>query len=108
MICINGRCFLQPMTGVQRYAYEVVRRLQEGLIFVPGCPDSIYSFLPKERVRVRASAVSGHLWEQSVLWKAIPSGALLWSPAGCGPIVARRHILTIHDLAYLEYPEGYS
>ena len=86
------RAGMAGLTGVQRYARELVRRLD----------GRIRAIFPKRHL----SGVRGHLWEQAVL-PALARGHLLWSPANVGPICVRRQALTIHDLACIEHPEWF-
>jgi glycosyltransferase involved in cell wall biosynthesis len=60
------------------------------------------------RLRLGCSGPAGHLWEQQILSRHLPAGALLWSPGGAGPMAVANQILTIHDIAHLEHPEWYS
>jgi len=39
---------------------------------------------------------------------AVRNGALLWSPSNSGPLLVRRQVITVHDLATLDFPEDYS
>jgi glycosyltransferase involved in cell wall biosynthesis len=95
-IAVNGRYRLHPITGVQRYAHELVSRLEALL------GPKINVLVPKS-----AKGPSGHLWEQTAL--AIASrGRLLWSPCGTGPAYYGRQVVTFHDLFPLEHPEWYS
>lgn len=90
---INGRFLERPVTGVERYGREVLRRLGvEFTVLRPG--------------RGRRGLV-GHLWEQVVLPARVPAGGLLWSPANTGPLRAPRQVLTLHDLAALDHPEWF-
>ncbi|MBW4038423.1 MAG: glycosyltransferase family 4 protein [Acidobacteria bacterium] len=91
-IVVNGRFQLQKLTGVQRYAHEIVSRLSEKLDVIT--PTS-------------TGGVTGHLWEQSVLpW--LSKGRLLWSPNASGPLLYARQVVTFHDIFPIEHPEWYS
>jgi glycosyltransferase involved in cell wall biosynthesis len=92
VIVCNTRILNAPRTGVGRYTTELLKRM------------------PAMRT-VRPSALLktfvGHAWEQAVL-PFHARGNLLWSPGGTGPIGVRDQVITVHDIAPLEYPEGYS
>lgn len=112
-IYVNARFVTQPLTGVQRYAYEVARRLPNvRLIAPPGCRSDYAelvqhgSFTSRPR-RWLVGGMGGHLWEQLALPRLLPEAALLWSPGGAGPLSVREQVLTIHDVAHLEHPEWY-
>jgi glycosyltransferase involved in cell wall biosynthesis len=106
-ITVNGRFATQPFTGVQRYGYELVRRLPVSSVITPREPLPFYPELRDRRLRVARSPLQGHLWEQGVLPANLISGTLLWSPGGSGPLAVRNQVLTIHDVAHLEHPEWY-
>jgi glycosyltransferase involved in cell wall biosynthesis len=90
-ILVNGRYRVHRITGVQRYAREIVSRLGER---VEVCePES-------------GKGAIGHLWEQTVL-RYRSSGRLLWNPCGSGPLAGGQQVTTFHDLFPVEHPEWY-
>jgi glycosyltransferase involved in cell wall biosynthesis len=91
-IAVNGRFVGKRVTGVQRYAHEITRRLR----------DRIELLVPD-----RGNGIAGHLWEQTVL-AARARQQLLWNPCATGPMTARRHVTTIHDLFAVDHPEWYT
>jgi glycosyltransferase involved in cell wall biosynthesis len=92
-LAINGRFLSQRVTGVERYAREVLARGAElGSVLVPRRP---------------IRGMRGHLWEQSVL-PARVGRDLLWSPCNTGPLAVARQVVTIHDCAFYDQPEGFS
>jgi glycosyltransferase involved in cell wall biosynthesis len=93
MITVNGRFQSHRVTGVERYATEICKRLESAHQIVH----------PKHPLK----GVRGHLWEQTVLPNLFKSG-LLWSPCNTGPLIVRRQVITIHDLATLDHPEWFS
>jgi glycosyltransferase involved in cell wall biosynthesis len=114
---INGRFLTQPLSGVQRYAQEIVRGLDalvsEGhplardieleVLTPPGAAR------PLELSAIASRSVGkrgGHAWEQLSLPKA-PRGGLV-SLANAGPIAARKHIVCIHDVNTRLVPGSYS
>lgn len=114
---INGRFLAQPVTGVQRYAREVVRALDARivagdplgrdlnveLLAPPGSRDELA--LATIRTRI-AGRFGGHGWEQAVLPSEVKGG--LVSLCNSGPLAARRQILCIHDLNTRICPQSYS
>lgn len=92
MIVCNTRILNSPRTGVGRYTTELLKRLPTMRTVRP--PTLLKTFL-------------GHTWEQTVL-PFHARGNLLWSPAGTGPLAVHNQVVTVHDIAPLEYPEGYS
>lgn len=93
MIVCNIRVLGVQLTGVQRYTMEILRR----------CPDTIRTIQPSAMYAGRL----GHVWEQAVL-PLHTRGHLLWSPGGTGPICVANQVVTVHDIAPVDYPEGYS
>ena len=114
---INGRFLTQRMTGVQRYAHEIVAALDailsqgnDGagvaamrLVVPPGVG---------ERPTLAKIAVcetgfgSGHAWDQFVL--PLYAGAGILSLGNFGPILGPNHIVCIHDANTFIQPESYS
>jgi glycosyltransferase involved in cell wall biosynthesis len=92
-VAVNGRFRVHQMTGLQRYAEEVISRVGSRLRVVE----------PSRRL----TGVAGHAWEQVVL-PLRTRNQLLWSPCNNGPIYHRRHIVTLHDVFPLDYPEWFS
>src|SRR5689334_16772047 len=90
---VNGRYLVQRITGVQRYAREIVGRLGEKVdVIAP---------------RGAAKGLRGHLWEQTILPCKMGRG-LLWSPSATGPLAIRRQIVTVHDCAFIEQAHCFS
>ena len=114
---INGRFLTQPLTGVQRYACEIVRaldallaadhplaRMLEIELLVP---KGQTNELPLRHIRTRiVSGAGGHLWEQLMLPQNVSGGLI--SLCNTGPIVLSKHIVCIHDLNTRLYPVSYS
>ncbi len=114
---INGRFLTQPVTGVQRYAREIVYALDEvmstghpvtqGLkveLVVPrGAPE-----LPDlKAIRFReAGSIRGHAWEQAVLPGLARNGLI--SLCNTGPIAAAKHIVCMHDVNTRLFPFSYA
>jgi glycosyltransferase involved in cell wall biosynthesis len=90
---VNGRFQGRLITGVQRYAREITERIA----------DSVEVVSPRNWL----AGVGGHLWEQGVLPR-LTRGGLLWSPCNTGPLAVGRQVVTIHDCAFVDCPEGFS
>lgn len=117
-IYINGRFLTQPVTGVQRYAAEVVKAMDRALLDAPDAqppmrftllvPNAPAAPLALEAIEVvQAGRLKGHLWEQLELPFFTRDGWLL-SLGNTGPAFKRRQIVTIHDAAFKSVPAGYS
>lgn len=115
---INGRFTTQPMTGVQRYALEVVtafdkllqdnrdaaKRLAMSLI-VPPAAHAVPA-LANIDVR-RAWFGASHAFDQFVM-PIHGIGAGMLSLGNLGPVLSLRHIVCIHDANTFIMPESYS
>lgn len=96
-VVINARAAMRPeLGGVERWARELSARL-------PALrPEGYRVARPPQALVHRA----GHLWEQLVLpWR---SGDLLLCPANLAPVLSRRTVVVIHDVAPLREPSWYS
>lgn len=93
MAIVNGRYATQRMTGVQRYAAEIVSRLANRVSVVK--PQRAFG------------GIRGHVWEQIQLPRST-KGSLLWSPCNTGPLRHRRQVVTVHDCAFHDCPEAFS
>jgi len=109
---INGRFYAQPVTGVQRYAREIVTEL-DGLLSRQGTrarmilppaaapPPVLAAIRPR-----RAGGAAGHLWEQAVLPFRLQ--APLLNLCNTGPLSMRRQVVCMHDTNVFDEPESYS
>ncbi|MFC5405032.1 glycosyltransferase family 4 protein [Cohnella soli] len=117
-IYVNARFLMQHVTGVQRYAIELIKRwdallgeesedrgnVNVTLLVPPGAARE----LSLEHIRTRVvGSFGGHAWEQTVLPFYAKDG-LLVNLCNTGPMFARKQIVTIHDAAVYDQPEAYS
>lgn len=117
-IFINGRFLTQPVTGVQRYAIELVKAfdilIETGFIdkkffkFTLLTPKNIRCNLQLKHISSRSiGCLKGHLWEQFELPLYIRGGLLL-NLCNTAPVLKRNEVITIHDAAVFRFPEAYS
>lgn len=93
-IVINGRFQQRHISGVERYAHEISKRLiSEKRFITPKYP---------------LGQVTGHLWEQFLLPAKIQNGGILWSPANAGPWLVQDQVVTIHDASVFDHPEWFN
>jgi glycosyltransferase involved in cell wall biosynthesis len=114
---INGRFLTQRMTGVQRYAHEIVSALDDILSEERGVarwprmrlalPPGVVEKPVLSKIGIcQTNFGSGHAWDQFVLPLYASSGVL--SLGNFGPVLARNHIVCIHDANTFIQPESYS
>ena len=119
---INGRFLTQPITGVQRYARELVLALDEmlenqdeavaNLEIILLSPRETLDDLSLRHIKHRKiGKFSGHLWEQLVL-PFYARGGVLFCGGNTAPMLSllsfTRVVTTVHDLSYLYFPDAYS
>jgi glycosyltransferase involved in cell wall biosynthesis len=91
---VNGRFLSRQVTGVERYAGEILRCLGEKPRIV--------------RPERALQGAGGHFWEQIILPGYVQPPECLWSPANTGPLRVTNQVLTLHDLSPLEHPEWFA
>jgi glycosyltransferase involved in cell wall biosynthesis len=92
-VLVNGRSLARRVTGVERYATEIVRCLGDRVRIV--------------RPAGNYQGLAGHAWEQVLLPGQVTGGSILWSPANTGPLAVSNQVLTVHDLTPLEHPQWF-
>lgn len=117
-VVINGRFLSQPLSGVQRFAWEVIcamdairqaepehdgNRLDLEIL----CPPQVCPLPCLHTIGARAvGRMGGYAWEQIELpWAA--RGRLVLNLSNLGPVLARK-ITTIHDAIVWLMPENYT
>ncbi len=122
-IAVNGRFLTQPMTGVQRYAHELMQAFDSIIGRDPGLRRSLEIEVlapplePRQRPTWRHLALrelgmrSGHPWEQLDLPGAVGK-RLLFCPGNTAPLRVllgrRRCVVCVHDLSFRYFPSAYS
>ena len=109
---INGRFLTQPMTGVQRYAREIVSAMdgllegESGRVRLAAPPGVSFPLgLKAIAVDIRGS-IGGHLWEQTVLPASTRDPSL--HLCNTAPAISRGHVVCLHDANVFIEPESYS
>lgn len=109
---VNARFLSQNLTGVQRYAIEVAKRLKQifpELIFIT--PGNIkQSATADELNAVIFGKTTGHLWEQFELVSYLRKHGepVLLNLTATAPLFYDKSIITLHDIGFLKNPEWYS
>lgn len=108
---LNGRFLMQPQSGVQRFAVEIIAALARiwpagslphPTLLLPAGPE-IASPLPVRRVGRR----QGVAWEQLELPRHVADGVLV-NLGNTGPLRVRRQVVVIHDAGVFGSPDAYS
>lgn len=112
VIYINGRFLSNPMTGINRFAYELCKassRLFEFTIIAPNG-----RVLPEYDIRglniIEYGRLKSHLWEQISLplFLSTKKNYILLNFSGLGPLLNKSKITTIHDVSFLHNPDWFS
>lgn len=116
-IYINGRFLTQNITGVQRYAIEIVKALDDYLNnndlnnqyeFEIVAPKNIKQKLELKNIKIKqVGFLKGHLWEQLELPLYVRN-KFLFNFCNCAPLLKKNQIVTIHDAAVCAVPQAYS
>lgn len=107
---INGRFLTQPTTGVQRYAANVVKAMDQALdkgTRLPVVAPAAASDLSLSKIQLeRCGPLKGHGWEQVTLplrWREP-----LLNLCNTAPAAKKDQIICIHDANVFAAPESYS
>lgn len=117
-VVINGRFLSQAITGVQRFAREVVRSLddliehgeidRQAYQFSLAVPSGLEPDLHPRHISIQVvGSGRGQVWEQAWLAFHDPS-ALLLSLGNLGPLVRSHQVVVIHDASVFAVPSAYS
>lgn len=111
MIYINGRFLTQKITGVQRYAVEIVKEidklnLDEEIVILH--PKNITNHLELNNIKLRQIGNTvGHIWEQITLPFYIRKNnkkSVLINFCNLAPILFPGYVV-LHDIAFKTHPE---
>jgi len=117
-VYINGRFLSQHITGVQRYAFELVRGIDRLLVRLPDLNDRIvFTLLAPPNTRQFAifnhinvkqvGRLTGHMWEQFEL-PLFSRDGLLVCLCNTGPLLKCNQIVTLCDASVFRVPKAYS
>ncbi len=121
IVYINSRFLTQPITGVQRYAQELVSALDRYVVDNPDdtrnityiglAPHKIQREWPCRKIALHQFGFgSGHFWEhiELPLYLKRQHHHLLLNLANTGPYLGGDMIVTVHDLGFMINPGWYS
>ena len=110
-LVVNCRFLTRPVTGVERFAFEIVSRLVDAVdditLVAPVTIPPGTRIAGKEVERV--GLLRGHLWEQISLPRYLRSmgSPTLLDLANTGPLLWRKQLYLLHDVAFMTHPESY-
>jgi glycosyltransferase involved in cell wall biosynthesis len=114
-VFINGRFLSKPITGTQRFAWEMVVALDALLaeqntgidVKIIAPPGTV---APEGLLRISCEAcgnLKGHAWEQWDLFRRTRKGVLV-NFCNAGPVLHPKALTVIHDAAVYRMPGNYS
>lgn len=111
-VLVNGKFLTQKMSGVQRYASELIRHytsINPNVTLVApgeGQLNEVYRMSGKV---VNVGTKAGLAWEQWQLPRyAWQQNQLLLNLCNMAPVLYRNKITCIHDIAFIRYPQFFS
>lgn len=108
---VNARFLTQPVSGVQRYAFEICLQMKKrspSIVFLT--PQAILQNECYEALQAQIiGSWSGQVWEQIELphYLAKQGKYCLLNLCNTGPLVATNFMITIHDLSVWNFPQGH-
>jgi glycosyltransferase involved in cell wall biosynthesis len=109
-IALNGRFYGAPITGVQRFAREVVRRLPERAEIVLMLPRDVATPHLERAVPVVRGTLRGHAFEQMEFPRRARQARcdVCLNLSGTLPGWGGPHVAVVHDVMALTHPEWFS
>lgn len=114
-LVINGRFLTRPLTGVDRFAIELMDAYAAALpaaapaprVMTPDAPlSSQPAFLGRSEL-LRVGRRQGHLWEQLELPRAAGQAPLI-NLCNTAPALRHQQMVVVHDAATVANPANYS
>ena len=118
-VFVNARFLCQPLSGVQRFASEILTALDRNLCVDPELAAAIgpvVALHPEGILRqpiwrqiptVQVGRTRGHIWEQGTLYQESKNGFLI-SLGNSGPLRHPAQIVALHDANIWEIPDAFS
>jgi glycosyltransferase involved in cell wall biosynthesis len=117
-VFINGRFLAQRVGGVQRFAWEVIKALDQELSDAPSASPRNWTLvvprtappgiaLKRIAVKVIGRGRPGHFWDQFVLPRVARQGVVVNLTNGA-PLLHPRCLVVIHDAAVFRTPENFA
>jgi glycosyltransferase involved in cell wall biosynthesis len=110
-VYINGRFLGRPVTGVERFASEIVRQIDvsaDAAPYIVLAPQGVERPAWLKHLGFRnIGRRQGHAWEQTELWWASRDGVLV-NLCNSGPVLHGRQLTVLHDALVYRHPENFS
>jgi glycosyltransferase involved in cell wall biosynthesis len=118
-VFVNGRFLCQSLSGVQRFAGEILTALDRRLskdARLAKAVGPIVVLHPEGLLRrpdwrfislQKTGRTRGHIWEQGALYQASKSGVLV-SLGNAGPVRHKNQMLALHDANIWDIPDAFS
>lgn len=111
-VLVNGKFLTQKMSGVQRYASELIRHytaVDPTVTLVAPAEGRLTDVYRMPGSIVTTGSKAGLLWEQWQLPQfARQRGQLLLNLCNVAPVLYKNKITCIHDIAFIRYPQFFS
>lgn len=111
-VLVNGKFLTQKMSGVQRYASELIRHyaaINPDVTLVAPAEGQLNSLYNMPCNIVATGSKAGLLWEQWQLPRfAAKQQQLLLNLCNVAPVMYKNKITCIHDIAFIRYPQFFS
>lgn len=117
IIFINGKFLSQKITGVQRYAFELLLaldRLSELNVgdtrYIILAPRNIYPYYRNiyKNIEIRVTKYNSSVFWEQVLLPFFSKNSLLLNLCNTAPLFKKNQITTIHDVSPIVYPMAFS
>ncbi|MBB2200103.1 glycosyltransferase family 4 protein [Gluconacetobacter tumulisoli] len=112
-IYVNGRFMTQRLSGVQRFAREITRKMRQIAAHTPASmprilvPSGNLTQPEADLPAIHCGRLHGQLWEQVELPRHVDDGILV-NLGNTAPLLGRPQIVVVHDAGIFSYPTAYS
>ncbi|MDN5338869.1 MAG: hypothetical protein PWQ20_1939 [Thermotogaceae bacterium] len=117
MIVINGKFLLQNITGTQRVAFELLKKMDEYyshfndkiVVAVPNREKIPENLCLKNILLIPIGNLKGSLWEHINLARFVQKNdAICFSFSGAFPLFVKRGVYYLHDIHPIQYKQYFS
>lgn len=111
-LVVNCRFLTQKVTGVQRFAIQICKELKKidsSIEFI--APQNIIDVELANSLGIKRIGINkGVIWEQFdlAIYMSLKSNCYLLNLANTAPILYRKNLITIHDMAVFENPTWFN